>query len=228
MTKSPAASEEIATNEEIEAELTRKLRALEPVPMPASLTRSLEAKYAPRAAAPRVPWTSIAMLAAGVLLGAIGARAVDTQPTVTIAREAVDDHLRFGDAVHPLDVEVSDFHQVKPWLTEHLDFAPEVAFQGNDDFPLAGGSLARLEGRRAAAFVFHRRLHRITLFVVQAEGLAWPSTGASVLPRVHAVATTIRGFHTITWRDGDLGYVLVSDLSEPELERLGGLVVGAP
>src|SRR5262249_51078365 len=110
----------------------------------------------------------------------------------SIEEEALADHLRIVASAHPLDIESGGSHQVKPWFAGKLDIAPRVGESG-DDFPLAGGALALFEGRKAAAFVYKRRLHTISLFVVPASGLDWPSGPARD-----------RGFNLRLWRDGDL------------------------
>jgi anti-sigma factor RsiW len=101
---------------------------------------------------------------------------------------------------------------VKPWFTGKLDFAPRVEFAGDDEFPLAGGALGRFRDRPAAVFVWKRRLHTISLLVFRADGL---SLGKRT-------AAESRGFNVLTWRDGDLGYALVSDVSRADLELLAG------
>src|SRR5947209_13571922 len=56
------------------------------------------------------------------------------------ARRAVGgDHLRVLSSQHPLDVESGGIHQVRPWFAGRLDFAPEVPFVGDEDFPLRRG-----------------------------------------------------------------------------------------
>ena len=39
-------------------------------------------------------------------------------------------------------------------------------------------------------------------------------------------ATTARGSHVLLWRDGDLGYALVSDVDEKELDALAAKIGG--
>jgi anti-sigma factor RsiW len=131
-----------------------------------------------------------------------------------LVTEAVNDHLRILASQHPLDVASSDFHQVKPWFEGRLDFAPEVSFLGDAAFPLKGGAVGYFLDRKAAVFVFNRRLHSISLFVVRAEGRPWPAGGA----RAHVVLS--RGFNVMLWRSGELGYALVSDLDRAELTQL--------
>ena len=140
----------------------------------------------------------------------------------------MNDHLRILYSQHPLEVESGGVHQVKPWFEGRVDFAPAVSFGGDDDFPLQGGSIAYFVDRKAAAYVYKRRLHVITLFVYRADGLAWPAALVPRVPlgRVRATEETTRGFHVLLWRDGDLGYALVSDLDPRELETLGRKIAG--
>jgi anti-sigma factor RsiW len=65
--------------------------------------------------------------------------------------------------------------------------------------------------------VCKRRFHTITLFVFRAERLA---PGTVPLGRLRVDERVKRGFDVVTWRDGDLGYSLVSDVSRAELETL--------
>jgi anti-sigma factor RsiW len=116
-------------------------------------------------------------------------------------------------------------HQVKPWFTGKLDFAPVLAFGGDDEFPLEGGAVAVVMDRKAAAFVFKRRLHTITVFEVRAEGLPF-GDGNENLGRVRAYRTTERGFSVLTWRDGELGYLMVSDVNQDDLHALALRLVG--
>jgi anti-sigma factor RsiW len=197
---------------------------------PASLRRSLEARWDP----PTVP--RAARFARGLLTMAAGAalavlvlfawrsRKTD-DPMLT---EAVNDHLRVLYSDHQVEVQSGGIHQVKPWFTGRVDFAPRVAFAGDDDFPLVGGSLGYVRDHKAAVFQFRRRLHAITLLVFPAAGLPWPSGAAVTLGRREVVERTARGFSVLLWRDADLGYALVSDVARPELEALVSKITPAP
>jgi anti-sigma factor RsiW len=126
--------------------------------------------------------------------------------------EVVNDHLRMlGGA--PLAQVAGGLHEVKPWFGGKLDFAPDVRFAGNGDFPLQGGAVEPFLDRRAAVFVYKRRLHTASLFVVQGDGLAFPKSLRT---------QTIRGFSVALWKAGGQGYALVSDLNLPELLELQG------
>lgn len=141
--------------------------------------------------------------------------------TAQLETEAVNDHLRILYSAHPVEVESGGLHQVKPWFNGRLDFAPAVAFAGDDEFPLQGGAVSWFLDRKAAAFVFKRRLHAISLFVFRADGLTFPTSGLQPLGHASARAERLRGFNLLLWRDGELGYALVSDVDARELATLG-------
>jgi anti-sigma factor RsiW len=195
----------------------------------------LRERLAAAAPAPRPParssgvfWgltSAIAAAAAAVLIVNATARpprAPASEPqgsTWTLTDEAVSDHLRVVASTRPPEVESGGIHQVKPWFTGRVDFAPRVAFAGDADFPLVGGSLGYVRERKAAVFQYRRRLHAITLLIFPSAGMPWPDGGASLAGRlVHE--ETSRGFSVLLWRDGDLGYALVSDVARAELETL--------
>jgi anti-sigma factor RsiW len=149
-----------------------------------------------------------------------------TNGTAGMVQEAVNDYLRLLSSQHPLDIESGGIHQVKPWFAGRLDFAPVVAFEGDQDFPLRGGAVGYFLDRNAAVFVYSRRLHTISLFVFRAEGLPWSTRGLEPMRKARAFVTVARGFNVILWRAGELGYALVSDLDSRELFELGGKVSG--
>jgi anti-sigma factor RsiW len=195
---------------------------------PASLKGALEDRWLEpgtrRRAAPR--WArfgrTMATMSAGaalVVAAQVAWRAhASDGPMVA---EAVNDHLRVLYSDHPLEVESGGIHRVKPWFEGRVDFAPVVDFAGDDDFPLLGGSVSYFLDRKAATFVFKRRLHEITLFVFRAEGLRWPVVGLRSIGSAQGTIETSRGFHVAMWRRGDLGYALVSDVNEADLLALG-------
>ena len=215
-------------------------------PAPASLRQRLEAELAaktpsrpPREAPLRPRPRFIAKvrtrpsffttLAAAAVVAATSVVALNGPPWARgdgVVDEALNDHLRVLYAEHPVEIPSGGIHQVKPWFLGRLDFAPAVAFGGDEEFPLLGGSVAYFVDRKAATFLFKRRLHDISLFVVRAEGLSWPSHPSVRMGRVEATVVSRQGFHLVLFRDGDLAYALVSDVDSAELLRLGQKIVG--
>jgi anti-sigma factor RsiW len=223
------ACEPCSQAEQAEWALTQVLRERLPRhPASAALRTRLEARWL---ASPRltslpslrsllVPIGVTAALALAMALGfAMGTRRGD--PVALLGTEAVNDHLRMLEGETPLQVQASDLHQVKPWFAGKLDFAPPITFKGDDDYPLLGGQVARFLERRVACFVFARRLHKISLFVVPNQDLAGPReipTGLSATPKQTFAS---RGFSVVSWERDELAYLLVSDLNTAELIELG-------
>jgi anti-sigma factor RsiW len=120
--------------------------------------------------------------------------------------EAISDHVRSLQAGHLMDVVSTDQHTVKPWFIGKLDFSPPVVDLADAGFPLAGGRLERIDGRPAAALVFHRRLHSINVFV-------WPATDGQVPARDGKGY----GYNALSWSQGGLNFLAVSEISAAEL-----------
>jgi anti-sigma factor RsiW len=162
-------------------------------------------------------------LFAGVFFG-LGPGRATSVPNALVS-EALNDHLRVLYAERPVEIESGGIHQVKPWFTGRVDFAPTVAFDGDDEYSLKGGTVGYFVDRKAAVFVYKLRLHTISVLVFRAEGLPWPEGTVPIGPR-RATVSTLRGFHVVTLRDGDLGYAAVSDVMTADLVRLLGKVDG--
>lgn len=141
-------------------------------------------------------------------------------PVTAMVAEAVNDHLRGLDGRRPVEITSGEIHQVKPWFAGRLDFAPRVTFAGDDEFPLRGAAVEYFLDRKAAVFLYGRRLHTISVLVFRADDLPWPTKALTPLGSTLGYATSARGFNVILWRQGELGYAAVSDLDATELREL--------
>jgi len=156
-------------------------------------------------------WHALA-LAAGLVIavaaaGTIGIRARQTaQVTTALAHDVVDRHISALASEHVFEVRSSNQHTVKPWFQGKLDFSPPVADLSSAGFPLIGGRLDTIDGRRVAVLVYQRREHVIDVFVSPARG------GVATNDR-----RTIRGFQERHWIHADLSLWAVSDLNDREL-----------
>jgi anti-sigma factor RsiW len=200
---------------------------------PVALKRALAARWPAGAVTPPAPRASArrrlvagAAIAAALLLVAGGAlvaqrRAATAELAERALNDAVNGHVRVLSRLASLEVRSGDLHQVRPWFAGQLDFSPAVPFAGDADYPLLGGTLEHILDRRAAALVFGRRRHTASLLVYRVDDLPplRRTTGTQVEQR--------RGFTVLSWRAGDLGYALVSELNQSELETLAQRL-GAP
>jgi anti-sigma factor RsiW len=202
-----ACAEELAAIREVKARLAAAPLAYE---APASLHARLDAALA-EATAPPPRRNRIPASATWVMSGAVGALAASLAlfamlPSgMSVEGQLVDAQARSLEAQHLVDVQTSDRHTVKPWFNGKVDFAPPVVDLAPQGYPLVGGRLDRVDGRRAAALVFHRRAHIINLFI-------WPgdAPAAPALERKD-------GYSLVRWGHGGLVYWAVSDVDPGDL-----------
>jgi anti-sigma factor RsiW len=114
----------------------------------------------------------------------------------------------------PIQVASSDAHTVKPWFAGRIDFSPDVNDLAAEGFPLIGGRLDYVGGRRVGAIVYKRRLHTINVFM-------WPSTSTEdTAPRL----VTRKGYNLLGWSHHGISYWAVSDLNPGDLRQLQSLM----
>jgi anti-sigma factor RsiW len=137
------------------------------------------------------------------------ARSAKSRRAARAAAEAVvDAHVQSLAANRLFEVRSSDQHTVKPWFAGRLNFSPPVDDLARIGFPLVGGRVDEVGGRPAAALIYQRRNHVITVFVRIAEDGADGSD-----------ERVVRGFRAIAWRRGEMAFWAVSDLNQAELRQ---------
>ena len=172
-----------------------------------------------RAGGRRVAWRPLFAAAAAAVLVAVAVWGAIRGPSAPaadelLARDVVASHYRsLMLDKHEVDVESSDQHTVKPWFTGKVDVAPEVKDLSAEGFPLVGGRLDYIDGRRTAALVYRRQKHLINVFV-------WPSAGKDRAPQ----ALGRQGYHLIHWSDNGRAVWVVSDLNTQELGEFADLL----
>ena len=121
--------------------------------------------------------------------------------------EMIAGYLRVAMAETPVDVASSDRHTVKPWFAGRVDYSPPVHDLTAQGFPLVGGRLDVVDGRKVAVLVYRRNQHRLALTV-------WPAaTAGNSSPDV-----TVRdGFALARWRHGGFELRAVSDIAPGEM-----------
>lgn len=176
---------------------------------PDSLRARLTAQAAPR----RVTFVRAggwrraagAFVAGGAIAAAIMLTIVPSGPP-GLPEQVLAGHLRALEPGHLVDVVSTDQHTVKPWFDGKLDYAPPVKNLAAEGFPLEGGRLDYLAGRRVAAMVYDRAKHVIDLY-------AWPEAGADAAPSVQ----DRDGYTLIRWRQNGMGLCAVSDVERTQL-----------
>jgi anti-sigma factor RsiW len=201
----PGCAAELAAIREVKARLAETPAAFQ---APPQLLARFDEAMAEAAAPPR---RRPGALEAWLMSGAITALAASLALFALIPSgapledELVDAQARSLEAQHLVDVATSDRHTVKPWFNGKIDFAPPVVDLAPQGYPLAGGRLDRISGRRVAALVFHRRAHVINLFV-------WPGDAPAEPVLEHR-----EGYSLVRWGAGGLVFWAVSDVDSADL-----------
>jgi len=163
-------------------------------------------------------WPQMAgALAAVAVLTWTSALFVLRPPAEQLAAEALmTAHVQASLAHRLTEVDSSDQHTVKPWLSSRLDYSPPVRDFTADGFPLVGGRVARLGDRDLATLVYRYRNHVIDAFVVP-EATSQPAT-----------LRTVRGFNVAQVSGGGMRWFVVSDVNAEALQAFAAKLAASP
>ena len=148
---------------------------------------------------PRLRIEAWALGGAGAAIAASIALLAVIPSGASLQSQLVDAQARSLEAQHLVDVQTSDRHTVKPWFNGKIDFAPPVVDLAPQGYPLVGGRLDRIDGRRVAALVFHRQAHVINLFI-------WPGDAPA-----DPLMQQKDGYNLVRWGRGGMVFWAVSD-----------------
>ena len=198
--------------------LREGLRAEAPYHRPAPGRRAEMVSCFWRAAEPARPTPRAARLSRPYWFGVLSGAALTAIAAValTLLRPDARSEALLGDLIGAhvrsllserlIDVASSDRHTVKPWFALHADVSPPVVDLADHDYPLIGGRVDYVDGRRAAVSVYRRGAHVINVF-------AWPDSGAR-LPR--GIATR-NGYNLLCWQSASIDFCAASDAAGDEL-----------
>jgi anti-sigma factor RsiW len=143
---------------------------------------------------------------------------VGSQPTNTIADSLVSDHIRALMAPKPTDVLSTDRHTVKPWFNGRIPESPRVVDLAKDDFPLVGARLDVVRREPVPTLVYRHRKHTISL-----TAIATPDK-----PNAAPQKRTDDGYNLVSWTEGGVTYLAVSDVSDVDLMHFAELFRTTP
>ena len=176
---------------------------------PAGLARRIEAAVGARPAPARIAaHPSWRALAASVMVAAFlgsGATWLALSPAPADADMVVANHVRALMAPHPVDVESSDGHTVKPWFSGRIPEAPRVVDLSNDGFALVGGRIDVIGRTPIPTLVYRVRQHLISVSALRAGR-------AAAMPDEQ-----IAGYNLVSWTDNGVTYWAVSNVAAADL-----------
>jgi anti-sigma factor RsiW len=200
---------------EMAREMSGLLRALPVAPAPDLLRARIERELRTIAGRPRqrLRWSAMAaslIVAIGIgwLAGSLighGTRETD---------ELIAGYIRVAMSDHGVEVASSDRHTVKPWFAGRIDYSPPVHDLTAQGFPLLGGRVDLVDGRKVAVLVYRRNQHRLALTL-------WPSSSAgNAAPGL----SQRDGFALADWRHGGFEMRAVADLAPSEMKSFAAAV----
>ena len=202
--------------------LRKEIAAARPAyALPPKLERKLASRFTSRGTLLARFWTrpwqdSVVLIGAVACIAALiisVPRMWTTNGPNFIAGEILDSHLRALQPGHLFDVESSDQHTVKPWFQGKTDFSPPVPDLTNDGFTLVGGRFEVIHQQPAAAIVYKRRQHVISLYVS-------PSVGGEAKQTLQDLG----GYHLLHWNHDNMSYWAVSDVAVADLRDFSSLI----
>ena len=170
----------------------------------------------------RPPRSLLAMAASIMAAAVLGSAAtflvVGSRDEDSLADIVVSDHIRALMAPQSVDVVSSDKHTVKPWFNGRIPEAPRVVDLAKDDFPLVGGRLDVVRGEPVPTLVYRHHKHIISLTAIATKGKS------DTTPQKR----TDDGYNVVTWTEGGVTYLAVSDVSDADLTHFVELFRMAP
>jgi anti-sigma factor RsiW len=164
----------------------------------------------------------MAMVASVVVAAVLGSMAtflaIGSRSEDSLADTVVSDHIRSLMAPQPVDVASSDKHTVKPWFNGRIPEAPRVVDLAKDDFPLVGARLDVIHREPVPTLVYRHRKHVISLTAIVMPGK----------PDRAPQERTNDGYNLITWTEGGVSYLAVSDVADADLAHFVELFRTAP
>lgn len=115
-------------------------------------------------------------------------------------------------------VRTDDSGAVSAWFTDRLDYrvSPPKVY----GVVLTGGRRCHLLDRNLAVLFYEKEGHLVSLFILRGEDLEWKFAREKTESGRTVIAGSENGNNLIAWKENQLTYVAVADLSNNELERL--------
>lgn len=135
-------------------------------------------------------------------------------PEDRMTRAVVESHVRALMSGRMYDIASDDPKTIRPWFTGRLDVSPPVKDLSAHGYDLVGARLDYIDNRRAAALIYRRNEHVITLYI-----FATPSAAMSESDPV-----VRQGYAVCHWSRHGLTDWVVSDIDPDELEEFENLV----
>jgi hypothetical protein len=141
-------------------------------------------------------------------------------PAVRIVGEATRDYTRLLLNYPPHGTNPAEPTQIQQWFQQTLNFSPAIQFWGNQEIRLLRGYPTYIMERRAACLIFKTGDAISTLYIFPGADIPIPSRNRRQINGYTPYQATAREQRVLLWRQGELAFLIVSPLSNPELDQL--------
>jgi anti-sigma factor (TIGR02949 family) len=141
-------------------------------------------------------------------------------PAARVVGEAARDYDRLLLNYPPHGTNPSEPTQIQQWFQQTLNFSPAIQFWGNQDIRLLRGYPTYIMERRAACLIFKMGDAISTLYIFPGEDIPIPSHNRRHINGYAPYQTTARDQRVLLWRQGEQAFLIVSRLTNLELDQL--------
>jgi anti-sigma factor RsiW len=125
----------------------------------------------------------------------------------------VRDSVKMAEKASPVDLRTSNPKEAEQWLKQHLDFVPSVPIPSG--FKLVGVRSCHINREAIGLLLFERDGQRLSCYVRRASMTALHGFDETTPQGIKL--GTCEGRHVAAWDDGDISYLLVTDLTKDAL-----------
>jgi anti-sigma factor (TIGR02949 family) len=141
-------------------------------------------------------------------------------PAPQVVGEGARDYVRLLLNYPPHGANPAEPDQLQQWFQQALGFSPPIHFWGNQDFRLLRGYPTYLMERRAACLIFKTGDVISTLYIFPGADVSIPPHHRRQIDGFAPYHTTAHDQRVLLWKQGELAYLIVSRLGEPQLDQL--------
>ena len=141
-------------------------------------------------------------------------------PAARIVGEAARDYDRLLLNYPPHGTNPAEPTQIQQWFQQTLNFAPAIQFWGNQDIRLLRGYPTYIMERRAACLIFKMGDAISTLYIFPGGDIPIPPHNRRQIDGYAPYLVTARDQRVLLWRQGEQAFLIVSRLTNPELDQL--------
>jgi mycothiol system anti-sigma-R factor len=141
-------------------------------------------------------------------------------PAARVVGEAVRDYDRLMLNYPPPGTNASEPTQIQQWFQQTLNFSPAIHFWGNQEIRLLRGYPTYIMERRAACLIFKMGDAISTLYIFPGGDIAIPPRHRRQINGYAPYQATARDQRVLLWRQGELAFLIVSRLTNSDLDQL--------